>query len=253
MSLTRDEAVVLGRVDYSETSQVLVLFSREHGKVRAIAKGIKRGTKTRFAVGIDLLEIGSVVWSSRTERGERLATLTEWKQGQSWLGLREKLPRIHAGQYVGEITAALTEDWDPHVELFAALVGALEELCESAAPLETVLRYQVSLLDSIGSLPRFDSCVECGREEDLTHFSSFEGGLVCRHCEGGRVEKRQVSARTVDTLRRLVAEEGHDPQSGAAAGVFSVLNYHIAHLMGREPALGTALVPRATQRIVDAD
>ena len=47
-----DQAIVLGRLDYSETSQVHVLFAREHGKVRAIAKGIKRGTKKRFAAAV---------------------------------------------------------------------------------------------------------------------------------------------------------------------------------------------------------
>ena len=68
MPLIRDTAVVLGRLDYSETSQVIVLLTREHGKVRAIAKGIKRGTKQRFAAGIDLLEIGSVVLTSKQAR-----------------------------------------------------------------------------------------------------------------------------------------------------------------------------------------
>src|SRR5215510_10576041 len=99
MPLLRDSAVVLGRLDYSETSQILVLFTREQGKVRAIAKGAKRSTKARFAPGIDLLDIGSVVISVRHERAEGLATLTEWKQTRSLSGLREKLERLSAAQY----------------------------------------------------------------------------------------------------------------------------------------------------------
>ena len=74
MPLIRDAAVVLGRIDYSESSQILVLFTREHGKVRAIAKGAKRSTKTRFAPGVDLLDIGTVIFSVRHERAEGLAT-----------------------------------------------------------------------------------------------------------------------------------------------------------------------------------
>lgn len=259
MSLIHDEAVVLGRLDYSETSQVLVLFTREHGKVRAIAKGIKRGTKVRFAVGVDLLDVGHVVFSSRGERSETLATLTEWKPSRSLWGLREKLFRIHAGQYAAEITTQLTEDWDAHAELFDALVSTLAALTDATEPLDLVTRYQLALLGSIGSLPRFDACVLCSREADLTHFSSFDGGLICRHCEPGQVEKREVSARTVKALCASMIRDDHCAQSpprrgtpgSTPAGVFTVLNYHIAHLMGREPLLGSAIVSRSAQRVVE--
>lgn len=244
MPTIRDEAIVLGRVDYSETSQVLVLLTREHGKVRAIAKGIRRGTKARFAAGVDLLDLGFVVVSSRQERGATLANLTEWKQARSLSGLREKLFRVHAAQYMAEITGHLTEDWDPHEELFDELTSALIDLSDASEPLELTVRYQLALLSAIGGMPRFEACVLCGRQDDLTHFSSFEGGLVCRHCEAGQVEKRELSPATLVVLR-----DGRT--SGSLAGAFSVLNYHIAHLMGREPALATRLVPREAQRRVE--
>jgi len=251
MSFISEQGVVVHRLDYSETSQILTLFTRDHGKVRLIAKGIKRGTKTRFAVGIDLLDIGHVVFSARQERSEKLATLTEWKPARSLFGLRERLPRIQTGQYVAEITAALVEDWDPHPELFDALCETLAALSDAEATLPSAVRYQVRLLNDIGSLPRFDACVLCEREADLTHFSSFEGGLICRHCEPGQVEKREVSPATVAMLRASTSASDHCSQSsGTWTGSFSALNYHIAHLMGREPALGSALVPRSAQRTV---
>ena len=244
MRVIRDEAIVLGRVDYSETSQVLVLFTREHGKVRAIAKGIKRGTKTRFATGVDLLDLGHVVVSSRQERSATLANLTEWKQTRSLSGLRKDLSRVYAAQYAAEITTNLTEDWDPHTELFDALTEGLISLAQDCEPLEETVRYQVALLGAIGAMPRFDVCTLCGRDEDLTHFSSFEGGLVCRHCEAGQVEKREVGSTTLESLRGARRPE-------AVSGAFTLLNYHIAHLMGREPVLAARLVPRERQRRID--
>jgi DNA repair protein RecO (recombination protein O) len=244
MPSIRDEAVVLTRLDYSESSLILALFTREHGKVRAIAKGIRRSTKTRFAAGIDLLEVGQVVASSRHERGEALATLTEWKQTRSLFGLREKLFRVHAALYAAEITGHLTEDWDPHPELYESLIATLIALCDAPEPLRSVCTYQLALLESIGSLPRFEACVLCGRGEDLTHFSSFEGGLVCRHCEAGRVEKREVASGVVRFLQG-------ERDVASLVGVFSTLNYHIGHLMGREPSLAADVVSRASQRRVE--
>jgi len=244
MATIADSAVVLRRLDYSETSQIIVFFTRQHGKVRAIGKGVKRGTKTRFAVGIDLLDVGEIVVSARQERGESLATVTEWKATCSLSGLREKLFRIHGAQYVAEITGQLTEDWDPHVDLYDALVSALVELSEASEALGTIVRYQRRLLEAVGSLPRFDVCVLCGRAEDLTHFSSFEGGMVCRHCEPMQVEKLEVSPVT----RRALNGEA-EPSS--FVGAFGVLNYHISHLMGREPVLADKVVSPDRRRIVE--
>jgi len=242
-----DDAIVLGRLDYSETSQVLVLFAREHGKIRAIAKGIKRGTKTRFATGIDLLDVGTVVLSVRRERQEGLATLTEWKQTRSLSGLREKLFRLNGAQYVSEITAQLTEDWDPHPELFDALMEGLVSLSDAGEPIGDTVRYQAALLTSIGGMPRLDACMSCHRVDDLVYFSSFQGGLICKHCEAAHVEKRQLSPNLVESLRR-VARGGDVGEDGIA--VFSLLNYHISHSMGREPRLAQHLVSRDRQRRV---
>ncbi len=248
MPAIADDAIVLARLDYSETSQILVLFTRRHGKVRAIAKGIKRSTKTRFAAGIDLLDVGRIVVSSRHERSAHLATVTEWKQTRSLSGLREKLCRIQGAQYTAEVTAHLIEDWDPHVELFDGFLSTLVELSEASDPLGPVVAYQLRLVESIGSLPRFDACMQCGRSRDLSHFSSLDGGMICRNCEPGQVEKWEVSPATLETVRvranrglgpaRISAgDKAHDSLGGA----FGVLNYHIAHLMGRQPRLASRL------------
>lgn len=248
MPLLNDAAIVLGRLDYSETSQILVLFTRQHGKVRAIAKGAKRSTKTRFAPGIDLLDTGSIIFSVRHERAEGLATLTDWKQTQSLSGLREKLDRLNAAQYAAEITARLTEDWDTHARLFDQLLHTMKSLAESTAVLELVLRYQFALLDNIGSLPRFDACVVCDRDTELTHFSSFEGGLICRDCEVGRVEKWEIARATIECLRVLDSGGHENSVEKVAPAAFAVLNYHISHLMGMEPRLAELLVPASLRR-----
>jgi DNA repair protein RecO (recombination protein O) len=239
-----DSAVVLTRLDYSETSQVIVLFTREHGKVRAIAKGVKRSTKTRFAVGIDLLDVGRVVISARHERAAGLANVVEWKQERSLSGLREKLSRLHAAQYVAEVTLQLTEDWDPHVALYDRLLAALEDLTDADEPLQITTAYQHGLLNAVGLLPLFDRCVLCSRDSDLGYFSSIEGGTICRDCAPGQVEKHEISKPTL-----LAARGESEPNSWI--GVFSVLNYHIAHLTGRNPLLASKLVPAGQRRVVE--
>lgn len=241
-----DDAVVLNRLDYSETSQVMVFFTREHGKLRAIGKGTRRGTKTRFASGIDLLEIGRLVCSAKPDRGPTLSTLMEWKQTRPLSGLRDKLGRLYGAQYLAEITSHLTEEWDPHPRTFEKLVDSLEVLASAEDPLPVVVAYQLVLLDEIGSMPRLDACVHCGRDADLTHFSALDGGSVCRHCEPGQVEKREVAAATLKVLQ--AAEHGEEVS--IAVGPFDVLNYHLSHLMAREPLLASKLLPPERRRVI---
>ncbi|MFH0981144.1 MAG: DNA repair protein RecO [Planctomycetota bacterium] len=243
MALIQDVGVTLRRLDFAEHSQVMVFFAREHGQVRAIAKGIKRSTKTRFATGIDLLEVGDMVLSVRQPRQEALAILTEWKPRRALAGLREKLARLYAGQYAAEITAALTADWDPHPSLYDGLLSALDQLCGAEAVLGPIVAYQRVLLRQIGSWPEFEVCVAC-RRPPTTHgelwFSSFEGGLLCRDCEAGFAEKRLVDQRALSLIREPTGS-GCPAFSWEAA--FDVLNYHLAHLMGREPLLAPKLAP----------
>src|SRR5215213_569910 len=83
MALARDRCVCLRKVEYSETSQILLLFGREHGLLRVIAKGAHRRTKagsSKFDGGVDLLDVGDAVFTFDPARD--LNTLTEW-------GLRE--------------------------------------------------------------------------------------------------------------------------------------------------------------------
>ena len=146
MAIIKDDAVILRRLDYSVTSQVLAVFTRMHGKVRLIAKGIKRSTKDKFAAGLDLLDIGHLTFSARNVRQEALATLTEWVQSQAGAALRDALDRLLAAQYAAFVAAELTEDWDPHPELYDGICNAIWALAEGARPVRTLVAFQRCLL-----------------------------------------------------------------------------------------------------------
>lgn len=228
-----DTAIVLRRLDYSESSLVVAVMGQTYGKVRVIAKGIRRSTKREFKPGIDLLEAGSIVLSIREVRQEALAILVEWKQQSAFIGIREKLDRLVAAQYVADITARMTEDWDPHPSAFVSLHETLVSLTSADDVLIPVVRFQRELLDEVGFMPVLDHCVGC--EQPITgsseiYLSSFDGGLLCRDCEGAHVEKRIVTVAP----DALTEKNVHDPV--VAAGMFDLFNYHLTHLMKREPA-----------------
>jgi len=238
MGAIKDQAIVLRRLDYSETSQILAFLTREHGPRRLIAKGVKRSTKTKFAIGIDLLERGSVVFIPKTQGERSLATLTEWRQIEAYLGMRDNLRRWYAAQYAAEITSAMTEEADPHPELFDALVACLGTLAHCEDPLPLLADYQCALLTSAGLWPDLTRCVVCGRPappERAGYFSAHQGGLICRQCEPTLVEKRTIPAAILTALRSCRFD------TTTARNAFEVLDYTISHAMGRAPALSETM------------
>ena len=114
MALARDRCICLRKVEYSETSQILTLFGREHGLLRLIAKGAHRRTKagaSKFDGGLDLLDLGDAVFSLRLEKD--LATLTEWSLRDGHLELRQNLRALYLGQYAAELCSLLVEEQPP--------------------------------------------------------------------------------------------------------------------------------------------
>ncbi|MCB9855213.1 MAG: DNA repair protein RecO [Phycisphaerales bacterium] len=238
MALVKDSAIVLRRLDFSETSQVLAVFTRAHGQQRVIAKGVKRSTKTRTGIGIDLLEKGDIVFSARPGKEDRLATLTEWRQRDGYRHLRDDLARMYAAEYAADVTVQLTEAHDPHPGLFDTLDAFLRGL-EKLPPADALSTYLWRMLREIGLRPQMDACVSCGREttdDELLFFSSHQGGAVCRDCEPSVVEKRRLSRETA-----LLLSHANEAVSGRA---FPLLDYHLREMMGR-PSKLSALVRRA--------
>lgn len=225
MSLT-DEAVVLRLTEYSETSQIVSLFTAAHGLARLIAKGARRSTKQRFATGLDLLEYGDV--SFVPPHGDaQLGTLTEWVQRDTFAGLRRGLLRLYGALYAAELVTNLTEEGDPHPELFRALVETLRGLAGQAPAPPLVPAFQSALLRAIGYAPNLQECVACHRRVnpgDRLYFSAGAGGLLCRDCEPHHVEKRYVPPRLTASA----------PHAGDAHAWFELLDYHLTHVAGRQ-------------------
>ena len=120
--------------------------------------------------------------------------------------------------------------------------SALVDTSEASEELRAVVCFQNRLLAEIGMMPRWDVCVRCGRGTELTHLSSFEGGMICRHCEPNQIEKWEVPPQVLRVLQMPSAvPDENGAEQRVLAATFRVLNYHISHSMGKAPALAARL------------
>jgi len=200
MAMVRDRCICLRKVEYSETSQILALLSRDHGLLRVIAKGAHRTTKTgasKFGGGIDLLEVADAVFTLAPEK--ELATLCEWTLREGHLKLRRDLRAIYLGSYAAELVAMLFEEHDPHPDLFDRLEATLAEL-ETPRLEETFISFELDLLRASGYLPQLNACGSCGASidegsEGRAYFSPASSAVVCRNCEGATPDRIEVDPR----------------------------------------------------------
>lgn len=199
----RAEAIVLRAFDFGEADRILVLFTRHFGKVRVVAKGIRRAT-SRMAGHAEPLTHATY----QIARGRELDVLTGAEAQAIYPALREDLERIAAGWYCAELIDRFTVDHVPSAPLFELLETALRHL-DSGHPAALVCRwFDLHILDRSGFRPELVVCVSCRRvlEERENGWSAIAGGVLCDSCARSAAGFT-LSVRALKSLRYLIQND----------------------------------------------
>ena len=156
MSAEKTEAIVLRLVPWSETSLIVTLWTRDFGKLSAIAKGARR-PKSPFESALDLLAQTSVVFYPKS--GDVLDLLTEAKLVRRFRSAQVGLLPLYCGYYAGEVINALTENHEPIAGLMESLCLTLQELDRQANPAWTILDFELQTIQRLGHMPSWRWCV----------------------------------------------------------------------------------------------
>src|SRR5947209_7953316 len=240
MSAEKAQALVLRTTDWSETSRIATLWTREFGKVRVLAKGGRR-LKSNFESALDLLTVCSIVLLRKSSGS--LDLLTEAQVVERFPQLRTDLPALYAAYYVAELLADWTEDYDPHPELFDEARRTLQELGKPpAATGPRLMRFELVLLRELGYSPRLTTCAGCGEPPVAQRlaFSPTAGGVVCPACQSGQRDRRPLSPGAWQALQ-VLSESGEawrrEWTPAVRAEVRQLLGQYVTYLLGRRPRL----------------
>jgi DNA repair protein RecO (recombination protein O) len=232
--------LVVRFTDWSETSRIVTLWTRELGKIQALAKGGRR-LKSSFESALDLLTLCSIVLLRKSSGS--LDLLTEARVVRRFPRLSQDLPALYAGYYVAELLTVLTEDCDPHPSVFDEAVLALADL-ETAGGLAgpRLARFELVLLRELGYGPVLDRCAGCAAAVDGQGlaFSAAGGGVLCRSCQTRERDRRPLAPGAWHALRTLagVGDAWRTlTDGGARAAVRQLLNFYVSSLLGRRPRL----------------
>jgi DNA repair protein RecO (recombination protein O) len=238
----RTAALVIRSVDVFETSRVVTLFTRDLGKVSALAKGARR-LKSSFQAGLDLLSVCDIVLLHKAS--EALDLLTEAVLVERFDSLRRDLAALYAGYYIAELLHDLTDHHDPHPKLFDAAIVTLRHLGDAPLRARRVLRFELACLRELGLMPALEVCVHCGAAVDVAGdavaFGLATGGVLCAGCRPGQPHVATLSGRTLDAIRLLSApgQAWREMDAGAATvgPVRATLGAVLSHHLGRRPRM----------------
>jgi DNA repair protein RecO (recombination protein O) len=200
VSLFRDRGVVLRTYRLGEADRIVVMLTEHHGKVRAVAKGVRR-TGSKFGARLEpLSHVSLLLWQGRGD----LDTVNQAEVVDHFRTVRENLDRVARGLAMLEVADQLAQERHPDPPLYEMLVGALRVLADRQRdPTLVAPAFFLKALVLEGAGPVLDGCASCGEpgtEVELVAFDLAEGGALCRRCRRGR----PVSPAALDLVRRIL-------------------------------------------------
>ena len=200
MTLFRDSGVVLRTYRLGEADRIVVFLTEHHGKVRAVAKGIRR-TASKFGARLEpLTNVALLLWQGRSDLDivNQVEVIDHFRQ------IRDDLDRVTRGLSLLEVADQVAQERHPDPRLYQMLVGALRALADpDRDPTLVAPAFFLKALVAEGAGPVLDGCASCGHAADdveLVAFDMTEGGALCRQCRRGR----PVSPDAFDLLRRIL-------------------------------------------------
>jgi DNA repair protein RecO (recombination protein O) len=206
MTLFRDRGVVLRTIRLGEADRIVTLMTEQHGKVRAVAKGVRR-TTSKFGSRLEpLSHVALMAWQGRSD----LDIINQVEVIDTFRPVREDLDRMSAAMSMLEVVDQIGQERHGNPRLYEMLVGALTALADRNSSMVGPAFF-LKVLALEGSAPVLEVCVSCGEEDSelLVAFDIVEGGVLCRSCRRGR----PLSAGGLALLRRTLG--------GGLAGVLA--------------------------------
>jgi len=205
------DAIVLSRFDYGEADRIMTLITPGLGKLKAIAKGIRRPT-SRIGGSLEPFAELQVALA----RGRTFEVVTQVSVGHAWLNLRDSLESAATAWYLAELADRSLEERHAAEPLYLLLRHAYGLLDAGMAPGRVARWYEMHLADELGMRPEVDRCAECDRMlEAVGRFRWVPqlGGVICDRCPGPSHDRAGLS---LEGLKLLKAYQRLDIEAIAA-------------------------------------
>ena len=197
------EGVILRKYYLRETSYILVVFTREFGKIKGVLKGV-RAPYPQFAGNFEIFTECRLLFYRKKKSA--LDLITQCETLDFFLPVRKDIERLTYANYFIELVDIVTADNDPNEQLYHSLADSLRLLATDSSPRRVSRIFELKMLAALGMSPQVDSCVKCGSpEEKGIRFSAAAGGVVCQACSPNEPGTLNASLGTVYFMRKILS------------------------------------------------
>ncbi len=224
--LYRTEAIILRMTNVGEADRILTIYTRDRGKLRVVAKGVRR-TTSRLSGYVERFTQTRLLIA----RGRNLDIITQSDPVKIFRNLNGENLEIYAyANYAVHLLDQLTEENSENFPAYQLLSETFESLNVGNNPNATIRAYELHLLNYMGYRPQLTQCVRCNAEiEPMVNFFSPEmGGVLCPAC--GEVERRSLEM-SLDALKVLRYMQRNPFASGPQLKLSDQLRLELEHIM----------------------
>lgn len=214
MPLYTANGIVLRRISFGETDRIVTLYTRELGKISAIAKGARKPI-SRLSGATETLTHAYFQLAT----GKTLDVITQAEARDSFPRIKKDISRITCASYVAELVDKFVEERERNVRLFELILSTLYLLERPNDPLKIVRMFELKFMSLMGYEPSLDKCIRCQAESSSegVSFSPSLGGLVCSQCGPCPEDAIELSHETIETMRALVSADAPQVEAMAVA------------------------------------
>jgi DNA repair protein RecO (recombination protein O) len=194
------EAVIISHKDFGEADRLVTLFSLENGKIRALAKGVRK-IHSRKAAYLEPFMHSRVVLA----RGKTFWIITQADAIFNNPAIRESLSKTAQAAYVMELADRFSIEGEPDRFVFRLLVDTLKRINDHPDAFNALRFFEMRILDQAGFRPDLINCVSCASEISAQDqfFSGTQGGVLCPTCGVLHNRVRKVSMNTLRFIRHI--------------------------------------------------
>ena len=196
--IVKTDGIVLKSFDFRETSKIVTFFTKEHGKLKGILKGIRKDHK-KFGSNVDKFSVNTIVYYHH--RNSDLHLVGQCDLSAFFFPIRQDLKKTLAASYMLELVDAIMPAEEENEAVYQLMLDYLKSL-ETAQDINKIVHvFQIKILLLSGFRPHLDSCVKCQKQiKTRARFSVPFGGLVCGECPTNEATVSLISPGTVASI-----------------------------------------------------
>jgi DNA repair protein RecO (recombination protein O) len=193
--------IVLKETDYSNSSKILTVFTKEEGKISVMYKSAKQYKKGAYATAQLFTIVEFVCYE-----GRKFYTHASSQLLKAYRGLKDSIVKLAAASYIAQVLLYSYEEKQPDERAFLLTAYCLNKIDKNndAYAMGYTLLYLLKLLAITGYAPLLNRCIDCGKESSLQYFDTIQGGLVCRDCHTAGNHLHAIQPEDIHTVYYLL-------------------------------------------------